>query len=117
MVNTSFSQEISSVYKFKKQGQRGYFYYFELDSLVLYKSGEFHQIYKYNYHQINYKEVKGNWVIENGKLMLNIKAETRGPDDVWENSTGKYVYQMKRKKLFPIIYGFFPNSGKKLKLL
>ena len=72
MVNVTFSQEVKAIYKFQKEQQKKMFKYSELDSLVLYNNGSFYRKYFYQYHEIDYSEVKGNWKIENNKLSLTI---------------------------------------------
>lgn len=103
LTNIVFSQEIESTYKFKKEKQKQIFTYYELDSLVLYKNGNFHQTYTYNYHEIKHKEIKGEWKIENGKLILIVKEETNTVNNtIWKKSFAKYRYKIKGKKLLPL---------------
>ena len=101
LTNLIFSQEIYSIYKFKKEQQKRFFNYYELDSLVLYKNGNFHQTYSYNYHEITYTEIKGNWKIENDTLILNVNKKTdSGKDTIWKNTFAKYRYRIKGKKYY-----------------
>ncbi len=114
LTNFIFSQEIESVYKFKIEKQKGIFTHYELDSLVLYKNGKFHQTYLYNYHQIKYKQMKGNWKIENGKLILDVKEETDyGNDIIWKKSFTVYRYKIKGKKLLPLATTITQKNGEK----
>lgn len=41
MVNLTYSQEVKSVYRFKKEVKKRIFTKYELDSLVLYEDGRF----------------------------------------------------------------------------
>ena len=114
LTNIIFSQEIESVYKFKIEKQKGIFTHYELDSLILYKNGSFHQTYLYNYHQIKYKQMKGYWKIENGKLILDVKEETDYGNDIsWKKSFAKYRYKIKGKKLLPLITTITKKNGEK----
>lgn len=82
-----FCQEVESVYKFKKVKKQTYknsktsYFEKELDSLVLYKNGEFYRQMSYvQFDNFGFEEQKGEWRIENGILYLNIiskKEETR----------------------------------------
>jgi hypothetical protein len=115
LTNIIFSQEIESVYKFKIEKQKGIFTHYELDSLVLYKNGNFHQTYLYNYHQIKYKQMKGDWKIENGKLILDVKEETDyGNDIIWKKSFAVYRYKIKGKKLLPLDTTITQKNGEKI---
>lgn len=115
LTNIIFSQEIESVYKFKIEKQKGIFTHYELDSLVLYKNGNFHQTYLYNYHQIKYKQMKGDWKIENRKLILYVKEETDyGNDIIWKKSFGEYRYKIKGKKLLPLATTITKNVEKNI---
>ena len=114
LTNIIFSQEIESVYKFKIEKQKGIFTHYELDSLILYKNGNFHQTYLYNYHQIKYKQMKGDWKIENGKLILDVKEETDYGNDIsWKKSSAKYRYKIKGKKLLPLTTTITKKNGEK----
>ncbi|CAM4007002.1 hypothetical protein FLCU109888_13300 [Flavobacterium cucumis] len=114
LTNIIFSQEIESVYKFKIEKQKGIFTHYELDSLALYKNGNFHQTYLYNYHQIKYKQMKGDWKIENGKLILDVKEETDyGNDIIWKKSFAEYRYKIKGKKLLPLATTITQKNGEK----
>lgn len=100
-----FSQEIHSIYKFKKQKQKRIFTYYVLDSLVLYKNGNFHNSYTYIYHEIAYSQTKGNWKIENGILILDVNEKEVFKNDttIWVKKIEKYQYKIKGKKLIPIV--------------
>lgn len=114
LTNIIFSQEIESIYKFKIEKQKGIFTHYELDSLVLYKNGNFHQTYLYNYHQIKYKQMKGVWKIENGKLILDVKEETDYGNDIsWKKSFAEYRYKIKGKNLLPLITTITQKNGEK----
>lgn len=114
LTNFIFSQEIHSIYKFKKQQQKKLFNYYELDSLVLYKNGSFYQTYSYNYHEINYSEIKGDWKIENGILILSVNEKNDSKNNPnWEKTLAKYRYKIKRKKLSPIETTIVENKGEK----
>lgn len=114
LTNLIFSQEIHSIYKFKKEQQKRFFNYYELDSLVLYKNGNFHQTYSYNYHEITYTEIKGNWKIENDTLILNVNEKTdSGKDTIWKNTFAKYRYRIKGKKVLPIETTISEKKGDK----
>lgn len=102
--NIIFSQDIQSTCKFRKYQQKRNFIHYELDSLVLYKNGDFHKTYSYNYHEIKYKEIKGKWKIENETLILLVHEELSSPiDSIWKESFEEYQYKIKRKKLEPLI--------------
>tara|TARA_R110000823_G_C15797285_1_gene486794 strand:+ start:300 stop:746 length:447 start_codon:yes stop_codon:yes gene_type:complete len=102
LVNVSFSQEVKSIYKFKKEQKKKIFTYSELDSLVLYDNGSFYRQYHYDYHQINHSELKGNWKIENGFLYLNItESKSSFADKKWAEFNGELSYLVKRRKLIP----------------
>ena len=102
LVNFSFSQEVKSIYRFKKEQNKKIFIYFELDSLVLYDDGSFYRQYHYDYHQINHSELKGNWRIETGVLYLNItEGKSSFADKKWSELNGELSYQIKRRKLIP----------------
>lgn len=114
LTNIIFSQEIESVYKFKIEKQKGIFTHYELDSLILYKNGNFHQTYLYNYHQIKCKQMKGDWKMENGKLILDVKEETDYGNDIsWKKSFAKYRYKIKGKKLLPLTTTITKKNGEK----
>ena len=116
--NYLYSQEIQSVYKFKKEEQKKIFYYYELDSLILYKNGSFYRKQFYQYHQINYLELKGSWKIENGILYLNISdKKTSRTEKDWTKFSGKFTYLAKKRKLIPTNDGYQFDAHKKLKLL
>lgn len=112
MTNLTFSQEVKSVYRFKKEVKKRIFTKYELDSLVLYKDGSFYRKEHYIYHEVFRLETKGNWKIENGKLILNIIQENE-TDDFWTSVTNKQSFTIKRRNLI-----FVKNySKRKLKLL
>jgi hypothetical protein len=99
-----FSQEIHSIYKFKKQKQKKNLTYYVLDSLVLFKNGNFHNTHNYNYHEIVYNETKGNWRIENGILILDVNEKKEiFKDPIWKKKVEKYQYKIKGKRLIPIV--------------
>ena len=114
MVNLTYSQEVKSVYRFKKEVKKRIFTKYELDSLVLYEDGSFYRKEHYIYHEVFLQETKGNWKIENGILILNVfqKKDTR-TYDIWAKFTKNFTFTFIRKKLIQIkIF-----SKRKLKLL
>ena len=116
--NCLYSQEIQSIYKFKKQEEKKNFHYYELDSLVIYRNGSFYRKRFYQYHEINYLELKGNWKIENGILYLNISdKKTSKTEKDWTKFSGKFTYLTKKKKLIPTNDGIEFDALKKLKLV
>lgn len=116
--NYLYSQEIQSVYRFKKEEQKKIFYYYELDSLVLYKDGSFYRKRFYQYHEIEYLELKGSWKIENGILYLSVlDKKTSKTEKDWIKLNGKIKYITKKRKLIPIKDGYQFNAHKKLKLI
>ena len=118
LVNFTFSQEVKAIYKFKKEQQKKMFKYSELDSLVLYNNGSFYRKYVYQYHEIDYSEVKGNWKIENGILNLNITGKKESvADENWIEFNGKIRYSIVRKRLIPINDSFQIYATQKLKLI
>jgi hypothetical protein len=110
LINISFFQEVESVYKFKKVRKQTYknaktsYFEKELDSLVLYKNGEFYRQISYaQFDNFGFEEQKGEWRIENGNLYLNIIAKKEDfKNENWIKYTGEIKYLMKRKKLIPI---------------
>lgn len=110
LINISFFQEVESVYKFKKVKKQTYkisktsYFEKELDSLVLYKNGEFYRQISYaQFDNFGFEEQKGEWRIENGNLYLNIIAKKEDfKNENWIKYTGEIKYLMKRKKLIPI---------------
>lgn len=109
-----FSQEIHSIYKFKKQKRKRVFTYYVLDSLVLYKNGKFHYTHNYNYHEIVYNETKGNWRIENGILILDVNEKNEFiNNNNWEKKAEKYQYKIRGKKLMPIVTKITEKNAEK----
>ena len=103
------SQEIQSEYVYKKEKNKQKsesgtkWNYVDSDSLVLYENGTFHRIKFYNYHEIIYSELKGNWKIENDTLILNIKMEKESESDKkWSEINSTIIYQIKKRKIKPI---------------
>lgn len=118
LVNVAFSQEVIAIYKFKKEKQKKMFKYSELDSLVLYSNGSFYRKYFYQYHEIDYSEVNGNWKIENGILNLNITGKKNSvAEQNWKDFTGKFRYSIVRKRITPINDSFEIYATQKLKLI
>ena len=102
MINTVFSQETQSVYRFKlKQKKRGYTYY-ESDSLVLYNNGSFYREDSYaEFDNFGYSELKGEWKIKNKILYLKItKKNENKTDKNWIEFSDKFKYLVKEKKSF-----------------
>ena len=109
LTNILVSQEIQSEYVYKKEKNKQKsesgtkWNYFDSDSLVLYENGTFHRIKFYNYHEIIYSELKGNWKIENDTLTLNIKLEKESESDKkWSEINSTIIYQIKKRKIKPI---------------
>jgi hypothetical protein len=110
LVNVLFSQEIESVYRFKKVKKQTYknektsYYEKELDSLVLYNNGEFYRQISYaQFDNFGFEEQKGQWRIENGILYLNIISKKEDFEkENWNKYSGEIKYLMKRKKIIPI---------------
>lgn len=118
MVNVSFSQEVKSIYRFKKEQKKKMFTYSELDSLVLYDNGSFYRLYHYDYHQINHSELKGSWKIENGILHLIITGEKSSfADKNWTEFNREFRYFIKRKRLIPCENRFKIYANQNLKLI
>ena len=109
-INLTFSQEVKSVYIFKKEVKKRSLTKYELDSLVLYKDGSFYRKEHYIYHEVSQQETKGIWKIENGTLILNVIEKK---DEIWANFTDKYTFTLNRKRLILINI----LSKRKLKLL
>lgn len=109
LTNILVSQEIQSEYVYKKEkikqkSENGIKWnYVDSDSLVLYENGTFHRTKFYNYHEIIYSELKGEWKIENDTLILNIKLEKESKSDKkWNEINSTLIYQIKRRKIKPI---------------
>ena len=115
----SFSQEIESIYKFKKENVKRQLFskskwnYYELDSLILYKNKQFKRFLFYNYHSINNSELKGKWSTENNFIILDI--EYLKEDNTWIKNHSRNTYIIKRKKLIPIEEENYLFPARKLK--
>jgi hypothetical protein len=103
------SQEIHSEYVFKKEktkskiGSEIKWNYVDSDSLVLYENGTFHRTKFFNYHEIIYSELKGEWKIENDTLILNLKFEKESKSDKkWTEINSTIRYRLKRRKIKPL---------------
>ena len=56
--------------------------------------------------------MKGDWKIENGKLILDVKEETDyGNDIIWKKSFAEYRYKIKGKKLLPLATTITQKNG------
>jgi hypothetical protein len=125
LVNISFSQEVESVYRFKKVKKQTYknsktsYFEKELDSLVLYKNGEFYRQTNYSqFDNFGFEVQKGQWRIENGILYLNIIAKNENfENEKWFKYSGEFKYSIKRKKLIPINDSFEIYAKRNLKLI
>jgi hypothetical protein len=122
---TGYSQEIESKYRFKKvkkvtfRNTKISSTDSKLDSLVLYKNGDFYR--QTSYSQIGnfgFEEQKGQWIIDNGILYLNITAKKEWFENQnWKGYNGEIKYSIKRKKLIPINGNFGIFGKRNLKLI
>ena len=125
LVNVSFSQEVKSMYRFKKVKEQTFkgteisYLDQELDSLVLYKNAGFYRRTSYaQFDNFGSEEQKGQWKIDNGILYLNITAKKENfAEENWTEYTGKFKYSIKRKNLIPINDSFEIYATRKLKLI
>lgn len=118
LTNVTLSQDAKAIYMFKKERQRKMFKYSEIDSLVLYNNGSFYRKYFYQYHEIKYSVVKGNWKIENGVLYLNItERKESNAEENWTQFYGKFRYSILRKRIIPINDHFEIYATQKLKFI
>lgn len=112
------------MYKFKKVKKQTYknsktsYFEKELDSLVLYKNGEFYRQMSYvQFDNFGFEEQKGEWRIENGILYLNIISKKEEFEkENWIKYTGEIKYLIKRKKVIPI-ESFNTYATRNLKLV
>ena len=103
----SFSQEIENTYIYKVEKSKSPFgndttvSYTDLDSLVIYKNGTFHQTKYFSYLcEYAFTEFVGKWKIENEILILNITAKKSGKDETkWTPLTESVVYKIKRNNI------------------
>ena len=109
LTNFVISQEIHSEYSYKKEktkskiGSGIEWDYIDSDSLVLYENGTFHRTKFYNYHEIIYSELKGEWKIENDTLILNIMQEKESKSDKdWTEINSTITYRIRKRKIKPI---------------
>lgn len=124
LVNISFSQEVESVYRFIKFRKQTYknekisYFEQELDSLILFKNGEFYRQTSYaQFDNFGFEEQKGKWRIEKGILYLNIISKKEDFEkENWTKYTGEIKYSMKRKKIVPIA-SFKTYAKRNLKLV
>ena len=124
LVNVSFSQEVKSVYRFKKVKQQTFknseitWVDRKLDSLVLYKNAEFYRRTSYaQFDNFGFEEQKGQWKIDNGILYLSITAKRDNlTEKDWTKYTGKFKYSIKGKKLIPVNDSFEIYAKETLKL-
>lgn len=124
LVNFLFSQEVESVYKFKKVKKQTYknaktsYFEEELDSLVLYKNGEFYRQISYaQFDDFGFEEQKGQWKIENGILYLKINSKNKDFEkENWIKYIGEIKYLMKQKKVIPLD-NFKTYAKRNLKLI
>lgn len=124
LANFLFCQEVESVYIFKKIKKQTYkdekitYFEKELDSLVLYKNGEFYRQMSYvQFDNFGFEEQKGEWRIENGILYLNIISKKEEFEkENWIKYTGEIKYLIKRKKVIPI-ESFNTYATRNLKLV
>ncbi|MFV9552553.1 hypothetical protein [Algibacter sp. PT7-4] len=103
------SQEIQAEYVYKKEKTKQKsesgtkWNYVNSDNLVLYENGTFHRTKFYNYHEIIYSELKGEWKIQNDTLILNIKLEKESKSDKnWTEINSTITYRIKKLKIKPI---------------
>ena len=115
-INFSFSQEIKSIYKIKKEQKKRMPNYYELDSLVLYHDKSFYRKYHYNFHEIISYESKGNWEIKNGLLNLKTTKSQNYINKEWFEIEALLKYSIKRNKLIPINENAKSKTLYKLKL-
>jgi hypothetical protein len=106
ITNYSVSQKIEYTYIYKVEKVKSRFgsgvkwNYLDLDSLVIYKNGTFHQTKVYHYHQFSYTEFNGKWNIKNDTLFLDFKEMKQGKTEkIWETQTLKLAYRIKRNKI------------------
>ncbi len=112
-----FSQDIESVYRFKRAKQQTFrgtkisYISSELDSLVLYKNGDFYRQTSYSqFDNLGSDEQKGIWKINNNILYLELKSRTDGNDKQWRSTNGKFKYKMVRRRLKPINDDIFKKN-------
>lgn len=101
--NNSFAQEIKSIYLFKKEiNNKNELTYRELDSLVIYKNGEYFRKTIYMNHEIIQDESSGNWSKNNGKvkLKINLKNEYARKDNPY--CSPERLYKIRANKLIPV---------------
>lgn len=111
---SSYSQDVESIYRFKKvkqqtfKGTKTSYTDSKLDSLVLYKNGAFYRRTSYSqFDNFGFAEQKGKWKLDNKILYLELQKKDDGIKPEWSNTTGKFNYKVSKRKLKPINDGVF----------
>lgn len=106
---TCFSQEVESIYRYKKvkhqifKSTKKSYLDTKFDSLVLYKNGDFYRQTSYSqFDNFGFTEQKGKWKIENKILYLELQKKNEEIKSEWINTTGKFNYKVSERKLTPI---------------
>ncbi|WP_412561732.1 hypothetical protein [Winogradskyella sp. MIT101101] len=101
-INISFGQEIESIYLFKKElNNKNGFSYFESDSLVLYKNGEFYRKKYFWNHEVIESEYNGVWSRNNNILELNITSTKEYSKAENIHCSLVRYYKIKRQRIVP----------------
>ncbi|WP_456439575.1 hypothetical protein [Psychroserpens sp.] len=101
-----FSQEISTIYKYKTEKIKfGYrksniqWDIFELDRLVLYKDGTFYRNRIFQFNELSQTEYIGTWNKKERILILNcINSKNKQKHEIDK----KFEFKVKRKKIIPL---------------
>ena len=109
------SQE--AIYQYKKVKsktvyKRGKTKFIELDSLILFDNGSFQRFYQLiDFDQISNIEFKGDWIIKNDSLTLDIRKEKSKLDASWTDKKYRCVFHMKKGKLIPDTYSEYNGQA------
>lgn len=111
---TCYSQDVESIYRFKKVKKQTFrstkisYIDTKLDSLVLYKNGDFYRQTSYSqFDNFGFAEQKGKWKLDNKILYLEIQKKNDEIEPKWSNASGKFNYKIDKRKLTPINDGGF----------
>jgi len=111
---TCYSQDVESIYRFKKvkkqifKNTKTSYIDTKLDSLVLYKNGDFYRQTSYSqFDNLGFAEQKGKWKLDNKILYLEIQKKNYEIEPKWSNTSGKFNYKIGKRKLTPINDGVF----------